>query len=164
MPSPGPEWHTPARPAESSPEREGRWRGAESSVFTVRCCLAVVLAPVVLRRWGLREKSSRGGHFRHFFNNKKWICAFFIKLIWLGVGCLNRTGAEIGYYINLIKNAKKSFFIIEKIQKIPKCPALEKTEHLALTRNLKSITNFGNFNSPSQNLVISRVLNLCRRN
>ena len=35
--------------------------------------------------------------FFNFFNNKKWFFAFFIKLIWLGVGFLNRTGAEIGY-------------------------------------------------------------------
>ena len=33
----------------------------------------------------------------YFFNNKKLFFAFFIKLIWLGVGFLNRTGAEIGY-------------------------------------------------------------------
>ena len=39
----------------------------------------------------------------------------FIKLIWLGVGFLNRTGAE--------KDAKKSF-IIEIIHKYLKCPAL----------------------------------------
>ena len=52
--------------------------------------------------------------FLKFFNNKKWFFAFFIKLIWLGVGFLNRTGAEIGY-INFKENAKKSFFIIEKI-------------------------------------------------
>ena len=32
-----------------------------------------------------------------FFNNKKWYLAFFIQLIWLGVGFLNRTGAKIGY-------------------------------------------------------------------
>ena len=42
------------------------------------------------------------------------IFPFFIKWIWLGVGFLNRTGAEL--VINLIKNAK-SFFIIEKIKK-----------------------------------------------
>ena len=41
--------------------------------------------------------------------------AFFIKLIWLGVGFLNRAGAEIGYLIWFFKNAIKSFFIIEKI-------------------------------------------------
>ena len=33
----------------------------------------------------------------NFFIYKKWFFAFFIKLIWLGVGFLNRTGAEIGY-------------------------------------------------------------------
>ena len=43
---------------------------------------------------------ARAGHFRYFFyffNNKKIIFASFIKLIWPGVGFLNRTGAEIGY-------------------------------------------------------------------
>ena len=35
--------------------------------------------------------------FFNFFNDKKWFVTFFIKLIWLGVGFLNRTGAEIGY-------------------------------------------------------------------
>ena len=35
--------------------------------------------------------------FLNFFNNKKWYFAFYIKLLWLGVGFLNRIGAEIGY-------------------------------------------------------------------
>ena len=76
---------------------------------------------------------SRAGHFYWYFyqlywvffnfvNNKKWIVAFFIKLIWLGVGFLNRTGAEIGY--NFIKNARKIIFLIGKIKKYRKCPAL----------------------------------------
>ena len=64
--------------------------------------------------------------FLNFFNNKKLFFAFFIKLIWLGVGFLNRTGAEIGYYLH--KNAKKIFFIIEKIQIYRKCPALGRTK------------------------------------
>ena len=32
--------------------------------------------------------------FLNFFNSKKLFVAFFIKLIWLGMGFLNRTGAE----------------------------------------------------------------------
>ena len=32
-----------------------------------------------------------------FFNNNKYIFEFFIKLIRLGMGFLNRTGAEIDY-------------------------------------------------------------------
>ena len=52
--------------------------------------------------------------FLNFFNNKKWFFAFFIKLTWLGVGFLNRTGAEIG--INLIENAKNSFFLLKKLK------------------------------------------------
>ena len=60
--------------------------------------------------------------FLNFFNNKKLFLAFFIKLIWLGVGFLNRTGAKIGYL--LYKKCKKTFYIIEKIKKYLKCPAL----------------------------------------
>ena len=33
----------------------------------------------------------------YFFNSKNWFFAFLTELIWLGVGFLNRTGAEIGY-------------------------------------------------------------------
>ena len=33
----------------------------------------------------------------NFFNNIKLIFAFFIKLIYLGVAFLHRTGEEIGY-------------------------------------------------------------------
>ena len=40
----------------------------------------------------------------------------------MGVGILNRTGAEIGY--NLIKNAKTSFFISGQMKKYRKYPAL----------------------------------------
>ena len=43
----------------------------------------------------------------------------------MGVGFLNRTGAEIGYYLFDKKNSIKSFFIIEKIQKYQKCSALD---------------------------------------
>ena len=35
--------------------------------------------------------------FFNFVNNKKWFFVFVIKLIWLGVGFLNRSGAEIGF-------------------------------------------------------------------
>ena len=54
--------------------------------------------------------------FFNFFNNEKLLFAIFIKLIWLGVGFLNRTGAEIGYYLDFLKNAKKSFLTIEKFK------------------------------------------------
>ena len=42
----------------------------------------------------------RAGHFRYFKNFsliKNDFFSIFIKLIWLWVGFLNRTGAEIGY-------------------------------------------------------------------
>ena len=35
--------------------------------------------------------------FFYFFTDKKLFFAFFIKLIWLEVGFLNMTGAEVGY-------------------------------------------------------------------
>ena len=50
------------------------------------------------RRW--HWPVARDGHFRYFLIFsliKKWFFAFFIKLIWLGVGFLNRTGAEVGH-------------------------------------------------------------------
>ena len=58
-----------------------------------------------------------------FFNNKKWLFAFFVKLILLVVGFLNRTGAKIGYKFDK-KKAKNFWFIIEKFQKFRKCPPL----------------------------------------
>ena len=44
----------------------------------------------ILQTWALEV-------FLNFFNNKKWFLAYFIKLIWLGVGFLNRICAEIVY-------------------------------------------------------------------
>ena len=37
------------------------------------------------------------GIFSFLFTNKTWFFAFFLKLIWPGVGFLNRIGAEIGF-------------------------------------------------------------------
>ena len=34
--------------------------------------------------------------FFYFLNNKTWFFTFLIKLIWMGIYFLNRTGAEIG--------------------------------------------------------------------
>ena len=45
-----------------------------------------------------------------------------MKLIWLGVGFLNKTDAEIGY--QFYKKCNKIICIIEKIKKYLKCPAL----------------------------------------
>ena len=50
--------------------------------------------------------------FYNFFNNKKDLFVFFIKLIWLGVGFLNRTGGEIGYYLHK-KNNKNHFLLLK---------------------------------------------------
>ena len=54
--------------------------------------------------------------FFNFFTYKKWFFAFFIKLIWLGGGFLNRTGAEIGYEL---EKKYKNHFLLLKISKIP---------------------------------------------
>ena len=53
----------------------------------------------------------RAGHFRYFLIlsliKNEFFASIFIKLIWLAVGFLNRTSAEIGY--ELEKCTKKSF-------------------------------------------------------
>ena len=72
----------------------------------------------------LTARSDRAGHLRYFltFSNKKnWFFAFFIKPIWLGVGCLNRTGAEIGYQLDQ-KCQKIIFLLLKKLKKYLKCP------------------------------------------
>ena len=53
--------------------------------------------------------------FLNSFTNKKWFFAFFFKLMWLGVGFLNRTGAEIGYWLD--KECKIIIFLLLKIFK-----------------------------------------------
>ena len=50
--------------------------------------------------------------FLNFFKNKKWFLCIFIKLIWPGVGFLNRTGAKIGYYLD--KKCRKNLFLLLK--------------------------------------------------
>ena len=77
------------------------------------------------KKW---QPETRAGHFRYFLVFsiiKNDLLAFFIKLIWLGVGFLNRSGAEIGYKLD--KKWKKIIFFIEKIKKYRKCPALQET-------------------------------------
>ena len=53
----------------------------------------------------------RAGHLRYFLIFsllKKWFFAFF-KLIWQGLGFLNRTGAEIGYWLEkMCKNTESA--------------------------------------------------------
>ena len=66
------------------------------------------------QRWALSV-------FFIFFNNKKWFFPFFIKLVWLGVGFLNRTGAEVGYWLD--KKCKKIIFYDWKNSKIPQVPS-----------------------------------------
>ena len=60
------------------------------------------MLPSLVSAWYETSRSymARAGHVPYFFNfftNKKWFFAFFIKFIWLGVGFLNMTGAEVGY-------------------------------------------------------------------
>ena len=68
----------------------------------------------------------------NFFNTKKLSVAFYIKLFWLGVCFLNRTGAEIGYYLDKKCNQKKCV-LLKKFKKYLKCPALIK--YLAMNFN-----------------------------
>ena len=48
---------------------------------------------LIIKSWN--KQSWALSVFFNFFNSKKWFLAFFIKLIWLGVGFFNKTGAEI---------------------------------------------------------------------
>ena len=60
-------------------------------------CYAPIVKPAEnINRWSI---VNRAEHFRYFliFSQIKNDFCIFIKLIWLGVGFLNRTGAEIGY-------------------------------------------------------------------
>ena len=50
--------------------------------------------------------------FLIFSTIKNYFLHFFVKLIWLGVGILNRNGAEIGYL--LYKKCKKNHFLLVK--------------------------------------------------
>ena len=59
--------------------------------------------------------------FLHFFNNEKWFFAFSIKLICLGMGLLNRTGAKIGHW--LYKRCKKIIFSYWKNEQIAQVPS-----------------------------------------
>ena len=61
------------------------------------------------------------GIWHFFFNNKKWFFAFFIKLIWLGVGFLNMTCAEIQYWLE--KKSTQIIFYFWKMSKIPQLPS-----------------------------------------
>ena len=48
------------------------------------------------------------------------ICCIFFELIWLGVGFLNRTGAEIGYWLD--KKSPQKFLFVKKLKK-PNVPS-----------------------------------------
>ena len=72
------------------------------------------------------QVTARAGHFRYFFyffNKKKWFLTFFIKLIWLGLGFLNRTGVKI--CCQLDKKCTRIIFYYWKYSKIPKVPSSE---------------------------------------
>ena len=63
------------------------------------------------------------------------IFCIFYQVNWLGVDFLYRTSAEIGNYLHR-KCKNKSFFIIEKIKKYRKCPALGNTVSQFFNRTL----------------------------
>ena len=70
--------------------------------------------------------------FLNFFSIKKIFFAFFIKLIsyFFTIPIKKPTPSQI----NLIKNAKQKFFIIQKIQKYRKCPALKFSKAMSLSK------------------------------
>ena len=82
-------------------------------------CLAVY-STTSLQSWALSG-------FLNIFNNKKWFFSVFIKLIWLGVGFLNRTGVEIGYYLH--KKCNSHFLLAKKFEK-SESAQLERSEPL----------------------------------
>ena len=84
-------------------------------------CTAPSVTRCSLKQRGGYWLQGDGSELGNFFNNKKWFFAFFVKLIWLGVGFLNRAGSEIGNR-NLIKNAKNHFYYWKNL-KIPKVPS-----------------------------------------
>ena len=68
----------------------------------------------------------RAGHYRYFLLfsliKNDFLHYLSSKFDWewaFKIGLMQK------YVVNLIKNAKKSFFIVEKIQKYRKCPALD---------------------------------------
>ena len=53
--------------------------------------------PVGLHEGARRVSGKKLSVFWIFSIIKKRIFSYFIKIVWLGVGFLNRTGADIGY-------------------------------------------------------------------
>ena len=107
------------------------------TVADTRAMIALMKAWIIFcERWDKlaslknKQQSWALSIFLNFFNNKKWFFAFVIKLIWLGVGFLNRTGAEIGYWDD--KKCKQIIFYEWKNVKIPKVPSFE-TQSWALS-------------------------------
>ena len=89
------------------------------------CSVCIIVVYINNDRQCVAKSSySRAGHFRYFlsFSIINSFFAFFFKLIWLGVGFLNTTGAEIG--CKLDKKCNKIIFYYGKIKKYLKCPAL----------------------------------------
>ena len=69
---------------------------------------------------GAQKVSGRAGHLRYFLIFQQWkliFFAFFIKLIWLGVDFLNRTGTEIGHRELVWKN--RYFLFLKKSKNSP---------------------------------------------
>ena len=95
------------------------WHNGPIRVLSVPPCFGGHWCPTysTTQSWALEV-------FLHFFNNKKLLFAFFIKLIWLRVGFLNRTGAEISY--SFFKKCNKIIFEYWKHSKIPKVPSSAK--------------------------------------
>ena len=103
--------------------KSGQLVARDVHITRTRCCSRVQIQPCI-QQTNLQVPTYRAGHFRYFLIFsliKNDFLHFFIKLIWLGVGFLNRTGAEIGYQLD--KKCKEIIFYYWKNEKIPEVPS-----------------------------------------
>ena len=80
-----------------------------ATTTTASCCPKLTVASYTYTFKVSNIRAGHFGYFFYFFNNKKCFFAFFIMLILLGVGFLNKTCAEIDYYLDK-KNATNHFY------------------------------------------------------
>ena len=104
--SPSPFWEPLPVPSVTGLQNTQQHPSAGPSVYVQA---AVHCGCIDIQSWALEV-------FLNFFNNKKLFFAFLIKLIWLGVGFLNRTGAEIGYWLD--KKCKKMILLFGAFQRL----------------------------------------------
>ena len=112
-------WRSCARHmTECGDHKSRRYRGNNSwRTFVTHPDFPIFLRSTAIKVPVAQRLSSRAGHLRYFFIFsliKNEFFAFFIKLIWLGVGFLNRTDAEIGYWLDT--KCKPSFLLLKKLK------------------------------------------------